>query len=508
MNRDKQSARAIIAAGSLSSILLSAALPAQAASPSGYGATVIHSFGTYPVSVKTPDYSPLTLGADGNFYSAASGGAANTGVLYRMKPSGAVSILHAFSAASGTPLTNTDGIYPDGVLVSGADGNLYGVAQAGGANGAGTLYKISTAGKMTILHTFGAYDPVSWTNADGAGPNGPLLLASDGSIFGTAVRGGTYGGGVVFQLKTDGSLTVLHHFGEPLPTGGNDVAAPHSGVIMASDGNFYGLTAGTDTASNITGSIYRLTPGGQFTLLHTFDNSLGDTNYPEGPLVLGDDGGLYGTTFPGPIFRITLQGDYSLLHNGNDQGPYVGNALDIDGTDALAGLIKGADGYFYGTMANGGEFGFGDVFRLSASGDFTALYYFGGTPADSEGPVGAVAFGPDGNLYGTTLYGGSKNLGAAYRLPMPVPAGWGTGGTISVNATLSPTTISLGKGQTATITWSAPAAAQCHFNGQTLANSGSLSYAPSKRGVYYFRLACDNAGKATTVALPTLTATR
>jgi uncharacterized repeat protein (TIGR03803 family) len=275
-------------------------------------------------------------------------------------------------------------------------------------------------------------------------------------------------------------------------------------MIQGKDGMLYGTTGAG--GPGIFGTVYQLSTSGQLTVLHSF-GSVGGAE-PYGPLVQDDNGTLYGTTLgEDTIFSITPSGQYSVLHSGNDQGPYVGNDLNIDGSDSFAGLTRGSDGNFYGTASAGGEFGHGDVFRITPAGDFTVLYNFGNTP-DGATPQAGVSFGSDGNLYGTTQLGGTRNLGTVYKLTLPAPAGWGSGPAITISASLSPKTISLSKGQTATLTWSSANAAQCHLNGQALATSGSLTITPTRKGSYTYDVACDNQGKAASVSAGQLTVTR
>jgi uncharacterized repeat protein (TIGR03803 family) len=487
------------------------AAPANDAPP--YAATTIHTFGTTASSGQGP-WGNLTLGRDGNLYGTTfEGGVNNTGTIFRMKPNGATETLHSFAAAAADK-TNADGSGPTGNLVQGADGSFYGAAPDGGTNGTGTLFKISTAGVFTVLHTFSpASSSTSWVNTDGAYPGSPLLLASDGSIYGTAVDGGKYGSGVAFKMATDGTIAVLHDFGGPLSGGGTDIATPQNGLLMGRDGNYYGVTAGFAQGSDIMGSIYQLAPAGKLTVVHTFYGSSTDYNYP-GPLAIGNDGNFYGATYTGTIFQMTPSGTFTVLHDGNDQGPYTGNDNNIDGLDIGSVLTLGSDGNFYGTTGSGGEFSGGEIFRITPTGDFTVLYYFDSAAGGGFDTSAGVTFGADGNLYGTTDLGGAKQFGTAFKLPMPVPAGWGTGPAITIDASISPTTISLSKGQSATLTWSAVNAAQCHVNGQnvvqnqTVGTSGTMTIVPKRRGVYYYQVDCDNAGKAADVSVSPLTVTK
>ena len=504
MRKPELNIAAAAIATSLSLIAMSAKA-GNADTATSYGATVIHSFGGLPNSGASPQYGNLALGRDGNFYGVTPDGGVNgTGTIFRTKSDGSTITLHSF-AANGDPSGNTDGRAPTATLTQGSDGSFYGVAGLGGSNDTGTLFKIGTNGTFTLLHTFSGYAS-NGTNADGIGPEGPLLAGRDGSVYGVTPAGGRYGGGVAYRITSDGTFTVLHNFGKPLASGGTEISSPHGGLIAGNDGNLYGVTYGSVQNSNITGSLFRLSLNGDVTVVTYFYGSTSDINYPMG-IVLGDDGNFYGAAFTGRIFRVTPAGDLTVLHDGNDQGPYASGTKNIDGSDLNAGMAKGADGNFYGTAAFGGEFGGGELFRITPAGDFSVLYNFASTATDADVPYGGVTFGADGNLYGTTVGGGAHSKGTIYKLPMPVPAGWGSGPLITVDASISPTSISKSAGQTATLTWSATNAAQCHVMGAVVATSGSVTITPIVPGVFDFDVACDNAGKAT-VAMERLKITR
>ena len=147
----------------------------------------------------------------------------------------------------------TDGANPVGGLVQGSDGNFYGTTQSGGTNGDGTVFRISPSGSYSNLYSFG-----SVTN-DGADPYAGLVQGSDGNFYGTTYGGGTstncsiYGCGTVFRISPSGNYTNLYSFGRS-PTDGND---PEAGLVQRSDGNFYGTTFNGGTHTN--GTVFKLT---------------------------------------------------------------------------------------------------------------------------------------------------------------------------------------------------------------------------------------------------------
>jgi len=163
--------------------------------------------------------------ADGNFYGTTSqGGAANAGTVFQLTPAGALTVLYAFTGGS------TDGATPYAGLIQATDGNFYGTTVNGGASSVGTVFQLTPAGAVSVLHAFAG-------GADGATPFAGLIQATDGSFYGTTANGGASSAGTVFQLTPAGAVSVLYAF-----TGETDGAAPVAGVIQATDGSFYGVT--------------------------------------------------------------------------------------------------------------------------------------------------------------------------------------------------------------------------------------------------------------------------
>jgi uncharacterized repeat protein (TIGR03803 family) len=200
-------------------------------------ATVIYWFRGYAVS--TDGYAPYTViqGKDGNFYGTTTCGGINDlvgdcssgGIFFRITPGGAETVLHDFGGG-------TDGIEPTGKLIQASDGNFYGVTTTGGSANGGIVYRMTPAGAETVLHAFGADSRV-----DGIGPTG-LIQGSDGNLYGTTTGGGVYGWGTVFRMSLAGATTVLYSFSgfDGLP-GFADGAGP-TGLVAASDGSLYGTT--------------------------------------------------------------------------------------------------------------------------------------------------------------------------------------------------------------------------------------------------------------------------
>jgi len=184
---------------------------------------------TYIYNFAGPDgaapYANLVQGTDGNFYGTTyQGGANNLGTVFSITSSGTLTTLYSFSGA--------DGSLPYASLVQGTDGNFYGTTSAGGANSDGTVFQITPAGALTTLHSF-----CSPTNcSDGSLPYAGLVQGTDGSFYGTASSGGQNGKGTIFKITSAGALTTVHSFI------GIDGRLPYANVVLANNGNFYGTT--------------------------------------------------------------------------------------------------------------------------------------------------------------------------------------------------------------------------------------------------------------------------
>jgi uncharacterized repeat protein (TIGR03803 family) len=256
----------------------------------------------YTFDLTVEPYGGLTLGIDGNFYGTTnSGGTANLGTVFKVTPGGKLTVLHDF--------TNTgDGAYPYAPPIEGVDGNFYGTTtQANLANG--TVYKITSSGVLTMLHSFAF--------AEGEYPFAPLVQGTDGNFYGTAQLGGTStkcvgGCGTVFKITPAGSLSVLHNFDEL------HGEVPLGPLIQGSDGNFYGTTTGGGTyGPHCCGVIFKITPTGALTVLHDFPASTDDGINVMAGLVQATDGKLYGTTAGGGanatgiIFSVSSKPPYT-----------------------------------------------------------------------------------------------------------------------------------------------------------------------------------------------------
>lgn len=317
---------------------------------------------------------------------------------------------------------NNGGVPQYGALVQGTDGDLYGTASLGGnvtacnPFGCGTIFKMTTDGKLTILHIF--------NSTDGSLPYGKLVQASDGNFYGTTSDGGNssckgVSCGTVFKITPEGKLTTIYKFCSK--SNCTDGWLAIAGLIQAGDGSFYGTTVRGGAYDS--GTVYRITATGKLTTLHSFcaKSNCPDGSKPSGALVQGSDGNLYGTTtfgggsyHNGTVFKMSLTGKLTTLHAFCTQS----NTCS-DGSYLYAGLVQASNGDFYGTNVGGGTRSGGTLFRITSAGKLTTLYSFCAEVncPDNEQPYGQLIQASDGNLYGTTYYGGNgqKDYGTVFK---------------------------------------------------------------------------------------------
>jgi len=335
-------------------------------------------------------------------------------------------------AQSFTTLATFDGTNGNFVvapLVQATDGNLYGTAELGGANGEGTVFNITTGGTLTSLYSF-----CSQSNcADGSEPVVGMVLATNGDLYGTTTTGGAGNGtnfGTVFKYALGtGTLTTLVDFctdTNGVVSCGNG-SAPYAGLMQASNGDLYGTTSEGGIFAPCcpaSGTIFQITTPvngvGKLTTLFLFAQGV-EGWAPFGGLVQATDGVLYGTTTSGgnpndgggTIFDFTISATnpvYGALYDFCSQA----NCTDGDngigiGSGVPTALVQATNGNLYGTTVAGGASNAGVVFEMTPAGAYTTLYSFCSQPgcADGNHPTGALIQGTDGNLYGVTTFGGN-----------------------------------------------------------------------------------------------------
>ena len=339
-----------------------------------------------------PAWEILAQGVDGNLYGTTHQGGVDLdlGSIFKVTPGGTLTSLYSFTA-----LFNGN---PYGGLLLATDGNFYGTtaAQLGG-----TVYRMTPEGVVTPIFYLCKPPYSKGTQCvDGQLPADTLVLGINGNLYGMTPAGGAYdNGGTVFEITREGLLTTLYNFcAQPNCADGT---YPIVALVLGSDGNFYGTT-NYGGADNL-GTIFKMTPAGQLTTLHSFSGSNG--SIPAGTLIQATDGYFYGITIEGgaqddgTIFKISSSGTFQTLYN------FCTQATCSDGANPSGGLVQATDGNFYGTTSAGGASGsYGTVFQMTPNGTLTTLHAFDNS--DGADPEGSMFQATNGILYGQTYYGG------------------------------------------------------------------------------------------------------
>jgi|HubBroStandDraft_1064217.scaffolds.fasta_scaffold24231_3 uncharacterized repeat protein (TIGR03803 family) len=342
----------------------------------------------------------LVEGLNGSLYGTTQQGGVNSaGTVFEITPAGTLTTLYSFCSVG----VCADGDDPVAGLVVAANGDLYGTTPGGGANGAGTVFKITASGTLTTLYSFCSASACT----DGRHPITGLVLATNGDLYGTTEEDGAKGGGTVFKITPSGTFTTLYSFCSLSDCADGEEAW---GLIQGTNGNFYGTTLGG--GANNVGTVFEITAAGVLTTLHSFDTT--DGADPFAGLVQAANGDFYGTTYiggasgNGTVFKITPSGTLTTLHT------FCSEAECGDGANPYDGLVQGTDGNFYGTTyAEGANF-YGTVFEITPAGALTTLHSF--DSADGEETRAGLVEDTNGILYGTTYAGGGDFNGTVFSL--------------------------------------------------------------------------------------------
>ena len=289
-----------------------------------------------------PYFAGLVRDKAGNLYGTTSyGGAHNFGTVFVISPAGAETVLYSFGDHAN------DGAYPYGGVTLDKAGNLYGTTTIGGVSNRGTVFKVTPAGAETVLYSFSGGD-------DGCNPFAGVVIGKKNVLYGTTTACGASNNGVVFKVTQSGAGTTLHTFN----LDGTDGILPYAGVVLDKTGNVYGTTY--EGGLNGAGTVYKLTPSGSETVLHSFSFVGTEGYYPQSSVVFDKKGNLYGTTTYGvgnlgTVYKITPTGTETVLHQFNKDG--------TDGYHPYGGviLVKNA---LYGTTLAGGANDVGTLFRV------------------------------------------------------------------------------------------------------------------------------------------------
>jgi uncharacterized repeat protein (TIGR03803 family) len=441
-----------------------------------------------PLSVSTVTDAPggvrgnMIRATDGNFYIVSSAGGTGRGVIARITPAGELTVLHAMA-------TNDEGISPFAGVIQASDGNLYGTTYLGGNQGGGVVYKVALDGTYTVLRNLGQ------DKQDAVLPYSGLVQAADGFLYGTTLRGGTNDKGTVFRISTSGEFSIIHSFS------GQNGENPEGTLVVGADGALYGTTlqggeGGRGTVFKITTggaltSLYSFPSLSAFNLQGQATNATGAN--PRAGLLLAADGNFYGTAYQGgtagfgTVFRMTPAGALTVVHAFT--GPSFG------GASPLSDVTQDAAGNFYGTTEFGGFLNQGSAWRISASGQFSLLHSFTGSALDGY-RLYANLLVVGNELYGVSFADSVSNVGSVFKLDLgtngvlPVELSMSeTAIAFGASATLtwsSPTATTC----TAGGAWS-----------NTIGNSGTQVVTPVSVGIYNYTLTCtDGAGVVRTAS--------
>jgi len=307
--------------------------------------TVLHSFGKTGTDGEYPMYGSLFRDGAGNLHGTTGfGGAHGSGTIFRVDTTGKETISSFRGAAKGG--------FPYAGLVPDAAGNVYGTTFFGGSGcppyGCGTVFKVNSAGKETVLYSFTG-------KPDAEYPYAGLVRDSAGNLYGTTINGGATGWGTVFKVNSTGKETVLYSF-----TGGADGGNPYGTLLGDRAGNLYGTTASGGTSGS--GTVFKVSSSGAETVLYGFTGGV-DGGNPCANLVRDRTGNLYGTTpyggtsGNGTVFKVSPSGMETVLYS------FSGGT---DGAQPYDGLVRDTAGNLYGTALGGNGPGYyGTVWKLT-----------------------------------------------------------------------------------------------------------------------------------------------
>ncbi len=467
------------AAGTGSAVLTLTILSAAPTSSQQY--TQIRSFNDGSVSGEGTFPGAMTKGTDGALYGVtAQGGVGGGGTVFSLLPSGVTRVVASFNGTNGSA--------PQGVMQT-TDGTLYGTTATGGTAGLGVIFKITPDGTLTVIHNFGDGSVIN----DGANPQAGLILASDGNFYGTTQNGGSASSGTVFKMTPAGVVTILHSFGDgSVAHDGAQPVAPLTAltgitIFINNSGTVYPFIGTTlRGGAQDAGTIFGITSTGQVTIFHSFGDPTvaNDGQLPHGALLYVPPGSgtlssstplIYGTTttggaqHEGTLFACALGGTgMTILHSfGDGTVPHDGanplSSLVLIPPSAVGGLVDSGGvstaPVLCGTTQNGGAYASGTVFTCTfstltgtpTSSTTTILHNFSDPTVTNDGTTplgGGVVLGPDNNVYGTTMSGGNS-YGTAFAIQTNqstysnlifTPLGWNYMGTLPAGMGFDSTT--------------------------------------------------------------------
>ena len=354
-----------------------------------------------------PGYGNLVQGRDGYLYGTAEVSVGTEGTVFKISTAGKLKTLCIF-CTKGQPCLF--GARPLGGVTLARNGMFYGTTSLGGNYNLGVVFQITSAGKLTRLYDFGG--------GEGALPWAAPIQATNGLLYGSTSEGGSANEGAIYEMTTTGTHPFSMSF-----TGANGIY-PFARLVQGTSGNLYGTTSEV-TSGN--GTVFAITENEGLTTLHKFNGAPGG-GYPLGGLVQARDGTLYGTTSTGgahlqggTVFSITRAGKFKTVYN------FCAKKNCTDGANPEASLIQASDGNLYGTTYHGGtntdscSGGCGTIFKITPAGTLITVYNFCSQPGCIDGyyPESGLVQATNGTFYGTTFYGGkSGSAGTVYSLSL------------------------------------------------------------------------------------------
>lgn len=307
---------------------------------------------------------------------------------------------YTFSTVVNFSSTGKGPSYPSNLIIDG-NGNLYGTSYAGGAHGAGTVFRVSPAGVVNVVHSFAG------SPSDGQSPYDAPVRDSAGNLYGTTYSGGSTnncsgrpGCGTVFKVSPTAGETVLYNF-----SGGSDGSTPLGSLTLDPSGDLYGISEGSQL-----GVMFKISASGTFSTIYNFPQYPG----PGATLIQNRVGNFFGTSYDGgsgagSVFEISPLGQETTLYS------FSGGA---DGSEPNTKLTQDSQENFYGTTFAGGANSAGTLYKIDKNKNFSVLYSFCqlANCADGELPYGWVTLDSAGNLYGLTFNESSSNPGLVFKL--------------------------------------------------------------------------------------------
>ena len=382
--------------------------PAQTESPAQITFKSLYSFdGEGAHGGANPGFGNLVQGPDGYLYGTTEASVGTEGTVFKISTAGKLKTLCIF-CTKGQPCLF--GAKPLGGVTLASNGMFYGTTSLGGYYNLGVVFQITSAGKLTRLHSFGG--------GEGAVPWAAPIQAANKLLYGTTSEGGSANEGAIYEMTTTGANPFSVSF-----TGTNGIY-PFARLVQGASGNFYGTT-GEVTSGN--GTVFAVTENEGLTRLHKFNGAPGGGD-PVGGLVQARDGTLYGTTITGgahlaggTVFSITPAGKFKIIYS------FCAKKGCTDGANPEASLIQASDGNLYGTTYAGGtntdscSGGCGTIFKITPAGTLTTVYNFCSQSGCDDGyyPESGLVQATNGTFYGTTFYGGkSGSAGTVYSLSL------------------------------------------------------------------------------------------